>query len=141
MLGSGNDGPAAPDGDAPRVPDYIDPAITYDASVTPDDVDPVIPVVNAPMARGDDAPMIPDAGVPVIPRDTALRSGWYFGILLGILIPQFFSYETQTRSLSSLSVYAKLTRVAGRSAPDSSAVCLLSNASSTLGLDLVRVAS
>ena len=44
MLGSRNDGPAAPDSDAPRISDY--------KPMIPDVVDPVIPVASAPMTPG-----------------------------------------------------------------------------------------
>ena len=82
MLGSGNDGPAAPDGDDPRMPDDVDPATLYDAPVIRDDTPvipyvlfPMIPVVDAPMTPGADVPMIPDFGALGIPGDTTLRNG------------------------------------------------------------------
>ena len=98
MLGSGNDGPAAPDDDAPRMPDDVDLATLHDAPVIPDDtpvipdvVDPVVLVAGAPMTPGADVPIIPDVGAPEIPCDTTPRSGWHLGVFLGILITQFSS--------------------------------------------------
>ena len=59
MLGSGNDGPAAPDGYAPRMPDGVkpvtqcdDPVIPRDMPVVQDFADPGIPVVDASMTPG-----------------------------------------------------------------------------------------
>ena len=57
MLDSGNDGPAAPDGDAPKMPDNVDPATPYDAPVIADDT-PVIPDVGALEIPGDTTPRI-----------------------------------------------------------------------------------
>ena len=100
MLGSGNDGPAAPDGDDPRMPDDVDPATLYDAPEFPDDtpvipdvVNPVIPVTEAPMTPDADGSMIPDVGAPEILGDTIPRSGWHLGVFFGILINQFSSSE------------------------------------------------
>ena len=81
LLGSGSDGQAAPGGDAPRMPDYVDSVIAGDTPVMPDDVDPMIPVTDAPMTPGVDAPMIPDAGAPAIPG--VPRSGWNLGTWVG----------------------------------------------------------
>ena len=92
MLGSGDDGPAASDSDAPSMPDGVDPT----APVIPDDtpaisdvVDRVIPVDDAPMTPGANVPMIPDVGAPEIPGDTNGRSCWHVGVFLGILITQW----------------------------------------------------
>ena len=100
MLGSGNDGPAAPDDDAPRMPDDVDlatlhdaPVILDDTPVIPDVVDPVVLVAGAPMTPGADVPIIPDVGAPEIPCDTTPRSGWHLGVFLGISITQFSSAE------------------------------------------------
>ena len=134
LLGSGSDGQAAPDGDAPRMPDYVDSVIAGDTQVMPDDVDPVIPVTDAPMTPGVDAPMVPDAGAPAILGDTVLRSGWNLGTWLGIMITQSTSSETRN---GSLSVYD----VAGGSVPYALLACVPSNVSWMLGLDLVMTAS
>ena len=90
----------APDGDAPKMPDDVDPAALYDAPVIsgdtpvmPDVVDPVILVADAPMTPGAYVLMIPDVGAPEIPGDTTPRSGWHLGVFLGILITQFSSSE------------------------------------------------
>ena len=133
MLGSGNDGPAIVDDDAPRMSDAVDPATPYDASVIPDDVDPVTPVADAPMTPGADAPMIPDAGAPAIPGDTAPRSGGHLGILSRIEITQFSSSETRNRSLLLCEMNTRGRGVC----PRCSLGVVLSNASSTRRLDLI----
>ena len=149
MLGSGNDAPAAPDGDAPTMPDDIDQATAYEAPVVPDDVDPVIegdapvnpdgvdpvvPAADAPMTPGVDAPMISDAVARAIPGDTAARGGWHLGTWLGILITQFSSSKTRNMSLSVCGC--------GRGIyPDAPFACVLSRGSSTLGFDRVMAAS
>ena len=153
MLGSGNDATAAPDGDAPTMPDDVDQATAYEAPVVPDDVDPVIegdapvnpdgvdpvvPAADAPMTPGVDAPMIPDASARAIPGDTAPRSGWHLGTCLGILITLFSSSGNRNESLSA---YVKSTHVAGGSVADSPLPCVLSKVSSTRRLNLVLAAS
>ena len=124
VLGSGNDDPAAPDGDAPPMPDDVDQATAYEAPVVPDDVDPVIegdapvnpdgvdpvvPAADAPMTPGVDAPTIPDAVARAIPGDTAARGGWHLGTWLGILITQFSSSKTRNMSLSVCGVAGEST--------------------------------
>ena len=117
MLGSGNHGPTAPDGDAPRMPDDVDPATPYgppmipdDTLVIPDVADSVIPVPDAQMTPGADVPMTPDAGAPKISSDTAPRTGCHLGVFFGVLISQVSSSENRN---GSLSVYAKSTHMGG----------------------------
>ena len=82
MLGSGNDGPAAPDGDAPRRPDGVDPATLYDAPVIPRGM-PVIPDVVDPGIPAVDASMTPGA----TPGEAAVAS---LGEMEGVILDETF---------------------------------------------------
>lgn len=119
---------------APAITDDVNPA---DGPMIPNGVDPVIPDANTPRIPNLDSPVIPDADVPIFSNDTELRgAGGILVLCWGVWSPCLLP----PRHIIVMYRCRRNPHTWWGFAPDASLACVLSKASSMLGLGLVPAA-